>query len=155
MSDSIKTVAENDEQVILLWQEAFADSREDILYFLDNCKHKSIIGCFKDECLVSMLVFVDCKVYGERYKYIYAACTKASYRKSGLMTRLIDFTKTLSDRIVLIPADEQLVDYYKHREFDNKVPIHSIKFNEIDSIKKYLLEGCMLKEPFAICYVGE
>jgi len=155
MSDSIRTVIENNEQIIHLWQDAFGDSREDIQYFMDNCKHKTIIGCFKNESLVSMLVFVDCKVNNEKCKYIYAACTKTEYRNSGMMTKLLDYTKTLSDRIVLIPADEQLVDYYRKREFDKKIPVDSIEFNESEDIKEYLLEGCELENPFAICYVGE
>lgn len=155
MSDNIRTVTENDEQIIFLWQEAFGDSRKDIEYFMDNCKHKSIIGCFDDQSLVSMLVFVDCKVNHEKYKYIYAACTQAESRKSGLMTKLLEYTKTLSDRIVLIPADEHLVSYYKKRKFDKIVPVESIEFNESDGIKEYLLAGCELENPFAICYVGE
>ena len=31
-------------KIIPLWQEAFGDSKEDILFFLKNCKKKTALG---------------------------------------------------------------------------------------------------------------
>ena len=35
-------------KIIPLWQEAFGDSKEDILFFLKNCKKKTALGFFDD-----------------------------------------------------------------------------------------------------------
>lgn len=155
MSDNIIMFSSNNEQVISLWQEAFGDSREDIEYFIHNCRHKSIIGYYIDDELVSMLFFVDCTVLNEEYKYIYAACTKNKYRSHGFMSELLEYTKKLSKRIVLIPADYSLVKYYEDRGFKQNIAVDAVLFNEIDEIKEYLLEGCELDTPFAMCYIGD
>lgn len=154
MTDKFKIINDN-EQIISLWNSSFGDCREDILYFIDNCKHKSVIGCCDGGKLVSMLVFVDCKINDKNFKYIYAACTSQQYRRCGYMTDLLAYTKTLSDNLVLIPADEALVTYYSDRGFVKKIPVELIKFNESDDIKEYLLEGCSLENPFALIYEGE
>lgn len=155
MSDNIRISTEYNDDVIALWQDAFGDSREDVEYFLTNCRHKSIIGYYDKNRLASMLFFVDCKICSEKYKYIYAACTDKKYRSHGFMTELLDYAKQMSDRIVLVPADNSLVGFYNGRGFETRISVNDIVFDEIDEIKEYLLEGCELETPFAIGYIGD
>ncbi len=55
-------------KIIELWQEAFGDSRGEILYFTDNLKNGKCIGISEVDELASMLFLVKCN-FGS---YIYA-----------------------------------------------------------------------------------
>ncbi|MDE6470437.1 MAG: GNAT family N-acetyltransferase [Eubacterium sp.] len=153
---SIIETKEYNEEHIALWQQAFGDSEDDILFFLENTKHMSCL-CLYDDRLCSMLFLVDCKisVSDNAYKYIYAACTDKACRSSGYMSMLLSYAKANYSNIVLIPADDSLVSYYSERNFNYKVDINSILFNECDEIKEYLFEGCTLENPFALAYIGD
>lgn len=155
MKNEIKIVEDYFYDVVLLWQEAFKDSREDIEFFLNNCKHKQLLCYFCEGKLASMLFLVDCKVNSVFSKYIYAACTFECYKKMGFMTKLLEYSKNEFDNIVLVPADNSLIEFYKMRGFDKINDIKSISFDETDSIKEYLLEGCSLENPFLLCYKGD
>ena len=147
---NIYETKKHDEQIISLWQEAFGDTREDILFFLTNCNNYSCLRLDDDGILSSMLFLVDCLVNNEKCKYIYAACTSNTKRKSGYMTKLLEYAKCKYDRVILIPADEKLAEYYKKRSFINCVDIRNIYFSENKEIKEYLFEGCELKNPYAL-----
>lgn len=136
--------------VISLWQEAFGDSREDVLFFLNNCKNKSCLCAERNGNLLSMLFLVDCEVNGEIYKYIYAACTGKDFRRIGCMSRLLEYCNSKYDNVLLIPADDKLADYYIKRGFTHKINVNNILFNEGREIKEYLFEGCSLEQPFAL-----
>lgn len=145
----IKAVADND-AIITLWYEAFGDSREDILFFINNLKHGECIGYYNDSGLLSMLYLVDCSVNELNFKYIYAACTLKSARGCGYMGRLLEYALDEYDNVLLIPADEGLVKYYCNRGFTHKINIENILFNESKEIREYLFEGCELDFPFAL-----
>lgn len=136
--------------VVSLWQEAFGDSKEDVLFFFNNCQNKFCLCAEKNSDLLSMLFLVDCEVNGKAYKYIYAACTSKNARKSGYMSKLLEYCNSKYDNVLLIPADEELVDYYSKRGFTHKIDMNNILFNESDEIKEYLFEGCSLEKPFAL-----
>ncbi len=144
----------NDE-IIKLWKEAFGDSIEDIRFFIDNCKNMSCLTLHNDGELCSMLFLVDAVALNKKYKYIYAACTFEKYKKLGYMSRLLEFSQNDIGNLLLIPADDKLVDFYSKRGFNHKIDINGIIFNECDEIKDYLFEGCRLKEPFALAFMGE
>lgn len=141
--------------VISLWQESFGDSKEDVLFFLNHCRNKICLCAEKNGELLSMLFLVDCMVNGDAYKYIYAACTSKNARKNGYMSRLLDYCISKYNKVLLIPADEKLVDYYSKRGFTHKTNMNNILFNESDEIKEYLFEGCSLAKPFALANLGE
>lgn len=143
------------DKIITLWQQAFGDKREDVIFFLKNAKNISCLCLYDNGNLCSMLFFVDCKVNDEDYKYIYAACTDNNFRSSGYMSQLLKYSQDNYKRILLIPADYSLVDYYSKRSFNHKADINNIIFNECDEIKEYLFEGCSLETPFALAYIGE
>lgn len=145
---------DNWKSVIELWQEAFGDSREDILFFINNCVHKECLTYYSNNQLASMLFLVDCLCDGKKGKYIYAACTFSSCRGQGFMSQLLDYCKENYSLICLIPADLSLVGYYSKREFNFKISLDKLVFNESGEIKDYLFEGCELKEPFSLAYYG-
>lgn len=153
--DNIVETVNYSEGIIALWQEAFGDSREDVLFFLNNAVNKSCLCRLDGNKLCSMLFLVDCTVNSVNYKYIYAACTANECRKCGYMSELLKYCQSKYSHVLLIPANEELVSYYNKRNFNHKVNICNIVFNETGEIKEYLFEGCSLKEPFALAYKGE
>lgn len=137
-----------------LWQQAFGDSREDIRFFLIECTNKLCV-CLRDgQELLSMLFLVDCTVNGEQFKYIYAACTNRRHKKQGYMTQLLEYCTGRYRRVVLIPADSGLAEYYFKRNFIHKIDINDILFNESSEIKDFLMDGCLLEEPYALAAYG-
>lgn len=143
---------DDENSVILLWQEAFGDSKGDILFFLKNCKHKSALGYFENGVLCSMLFLVDCKVGLSNAKYIYAACTYKNQQRKGQMSALLSFCEKEYKLLALIPANYQLVDYYDKRGFCGRDEIENITFDESDEIKEYLFEGSLLSNPLLSIY---
>ena len=135
-------------KIIDLWQEAFGDSREEILYFIDNLKNGKCIGILKNDELASMFFLVKCN-FGN---YIYAACTRKKHRGGGYMTELLDYAKSDESPLCLIPASDSLVDFYYKRGFTKRARIEDIRFDECDGIKEYLLEGYSLTDPQAMIY---
>lgn len=152
MKDKINFFTDYGEDVLFLWQEAFGDSSEDIDYFLKNCKNKTALGFFREEKIISMLFLVDCTVNDITCKYIYAACTLKNYKKQGIMSKLLAFAECNFNSIVLVPADESLVEFYKKRGFTKTVGLENLKFDETESIKEYLLEGCELEKAFLLWF---
>ncbi|MCC8073537.1 MAG: GNAT family N-acetyltransferase [Clostridiales bacterium] len=143
------------EKIIPLWQEAFGDSEEDIIFFLKKCVNKKCIGYYEDNTLVSMLFLVDCILNDERCKYVYAACTSSKSQGNGFMTNLLNYCKKNYKKVCLIPANESLIDYYKAREFTKEADIKNLTFIESDEIKEYLFDGCSLEKPIVLFYKGE
>lgn len=142
-----------DKSIFTLWQEAFGDTEEDIKFFIDNCRHKSVLTLFDDNKLCAMLFLVDTAVNGAEYKYIYAACTFKQCRGRGYMSALLKYAVNAYKNVLLIPADDELVRYYKKRNFNKIIEINNIEFNECGEIKEYLFEGCSLDKPFALAFI--
>ena len=143
----IKTV-ENKEDIIRLWKEAFGDSEEDILFFLDNANYESL-GCFENEKLVSMLFLIGSSL-GE---YIYAACTDKKMQGKGYMSELLNYCKDNYSSLCLIPASDSLEKYYFDRGFKSWCSIEELSFSESDEICEYLFEGYKLTEPKVLRYM--
>lgn len=121
----------NREDVIKLWQESFGDSREYVEFFLDNCPDYVCIEYFSEDKLASMLFLLEGKLASEKCKYLYAACTDISFRRQGIMEKLITFTKKYCleqsySSIFLVPATDKLYSYYA-------------KLGFIDSFRKKVL----------------
>lgn len=154
MTDIVE-ITDCGDDVISLWRQAFGDSREDILFFLNKCKNKSCLCLTAEKKLLSMLFLVDCTFNGKSYKYIYAACTENAAKKQGCMSSLLKYAGQAYGRLILIPANEQLVKYYLKRNFNHKADVKNILFNECSEIKEYLTQGCSLEQPFALANTGE
>lgn len=148
------------EQIIHLWHSVFKDGRDDILFFLDNCKNKKCLGAFVNGELVSMLFLVDCR-YGElNGRYVYAVSTLEKYRGFGVAGSIIkNAKKYMKDFLWLIPAEESLIDYYKRFGFEIKLYsgyeyTNKITFDESTDIIEYLYEGCELKYPVGMVFTN-
>ena len=139
------------EQIIRLWQEAFGDSREDIIFFVNNAKNTKCLACFDGEIMMSMMFLVQCSIKGKNGLYVYAACTDKRFRGQGCMSALLKYAKDYTDGFVcLIPADKALIDYYYPRGYTKSADTKDLQFEQCDEIKEYLFEGCTLDEPFVM-----
>ncbi|MCH5316361.1 MAG: GNAT family N-acetyltransferase [Eubacterium sp.] len=138
---------EDREQIISLWSSVFGDSREDIEFFIDECKNYSCLGLFVDDTLASMLFLVDCKYSEYNGKYVYAVCTAEVYRKHGYSSSLIsEAKKHMRDFLWLIPANDGLFEFYSKHGFETRLYSdgefqNKIEFDEINEIIEYLYEG--------------
>ena len=142
--------AENREHIISLWAEAFGDSREDILFFIDNVKDAKCLMYYFGDRPASMMYLVPCMIDGCEFRYIYAACTAKAYEGRGFMTDLIHCCLDSGIRVCLIPASDSLIDCYSKREINLQVPIESLTFHQIPAIEEYLFEGYDLTIPTAL-----
>lgn len=146
------------EQIVNVWQNVFGDTKQEIIYFLNNCNNRKCLGLFIDGKLVSMLFLVECKYGSLNGEYIYAVSTLKDYRKKGYATKLINCAKEkMKDFLWLIPANLNLFGYYKSFGFDTKLYSdrkykNSVSFNENDEIKEYLYEGSEFEYPKGMVY---
>lgn len=109
--------------IIFLWNEAFGDSQEEIMFFINNKYKPENTLVFEDNGkIVSMLFLLEgeMKINNNRYPsyYLYAACTLNDCRGKGYMSQLLGFAqKTAYNRgyyfICLLPANKSLYEYYK------------------------------------------
>ena len=150
---------EDKEKIISLWRSVFCeDSREDVLFFLNECKNAECLGYFEGEELVSMLFLVECSYADLKGKYVYAVCTNEKCRNKGYSSRLIDEAKKyMNDFLWLIPAHDSLFGFYAKFGFETK--LHSdkeyknkIHFDENDEIIEYLYSGSDYTYPDGMVY---
>ena len=153
MLETMIKFTDDREQIISLWSAVFGDSREDIEFFLNNCKNKSCLGFFVDEVLVSMFFLVECNYAEYKGQYIYAVCTAEEHRKKGYSSKLIrEAKKQMNDFLWLIPASAELFGFYEKHEFETKLFSegdfeYNIEFDECDEIAEYLYEGSDYEVP--------
>lgn len=144
------------DDIVPLWSEAFGDSREDIVFFIENIKNARCFAYFKNGRALSMLYLVDCALDGKKSYYIYAACTTHSCRKKGYMSALIEHCIAEFDEVCLIPANEKLIEYYKRQGLNFEYSVDKLKFDECkELIDEYLYAGCSLKIPVVLSNKGE
>ncbi len=142
--------SDNCEEIAALWQQAFGDSYHEIMFFIANVKNARCLMAYEGEKPVSMMYLVPCRINGEAYSYIYAACTLQAYEGKGYMTRLLAYCREQNWNVCLIPASDTLVDFYKKRGLEIPVPIEDLEFEQTDEIMEYLLEGYELSSPAAL-----
>ncbi len=146
---------DNINDIVLCWNESFGDSEEEVLFFLNNAVNYKCIANYYDNKICAMLILVDCCLNNRSSKYIYAACTLNKFRKKGYMTEILEFLKKDYNNLCLIPANENLIDFYTERGFDKKIRTDLISFDQCEEIKEYLFEGCTLNKPFLLQYLGD
>lgn len=122
----IRYATENDRRsLITLWQEAFGDSEEYILQFLDSFFNSSNTPVVEADGEIAAMLFlldgsmnIDGRIYPAYY--LYAACTQKKYRGRGFMGELLEFSakearKSARAYICLKPGEKSLFDFYaKH-----------------------------------------
>lgn len=155
----IRISVNNDKEgIVSLWHEAFGDSRDEIMFFL-NSKYKleNTLVYEKNGETASMLFLLegDMRINGKDYPsyYLYAACTANKYRGQGLMSSLLEFAKeTAKNRnkyfICLMPAEKSLFNYYE--KFGYKPTFKqknlSVNRNDIKSLEADTLFNSMLAD---------
>ncbi|WP_297127847.1 GNAT family N-acetyltransferase [uncultured Eubacterium sp.] len=149
-------ITQNANDIVPLWNEAFGDSKEDIVFFIENIKNARCFAYFKNGKAVSMLYLVDCALDGKQSHYIYAACTTQSCRKKGYMSALIEHCIAEFDEVCLIPANEKLIEYYKRQGLNFEYSVDKLKFDECkELVDEYLYAGCSLDTPLVLSNKGE
>ena len=113
---------DNYSEIIKLWEICFGDRESYIKNFLDCLLTTENCLVYKENSAICAMLFTlkgDLVAGGSRSSafYIYAACTKPSYRNRGIMSRLIDYAteyacKNGIEFLCLVPANESLFDYY-------------------------------------------
>ena len=131
--------------IILLWNEAFGDTAEDIKFFLDEKylpNNTVVYEC--DGKVVSVLFLLEGEMHINEVDYpsfyLYAACTLKAYRGRGIMSELLEYAALISGQrqkyfIALKPAEESLYNYYskfgyKTVYYKNIVEINSCISNQ-------------------------
>lgn len=108
--------------IVTLWNEAFGDSEQDILFFLNAHYKSENTVVFDDDGIIASVLFLldgDMHIKGVDYPsyYLYAACTLKNYRGRGIMAALLEYAKTTAAHrnkyfIALKPAEDTLYNYY-------------------------------------------
>lgn len=120
----IRLSEKNDrEGLIVLWQEAFGDTREAIELFLNKryLPQNTLVDDDNGK-ITSMLYLLDGKVIADGVTmnayYLYAAATLKEYRGRGIMAKMLQNVKELAenrgvDLVCLKPAEESLYGFYE------------------------------------------
>ena len=132
--------------IISLWNEAFGDSEEDIMFFLDNrfIPENTLVYEYCGE-VVSMLFLLEGNmvINGAVYPsyYLYAACTAKKCRGRGIMAELLEKAKSVGaerDRffICLMPGEKSLFEFYERFGYKTVFSRKILKVNLSDLSKK-------------------
>ncbi len=113
-------------QIVNLWRETFGDDEDFVRYFLryHDADDGAVYMALEGDELCAMFFTFDVTV-GELYgSYVYAAATAPSYRGRGLFSALLERLEDFGgDFVTLIPASDELYDFYARRGFG--VTLHS------------------------------
>ena len=130
-----------------LWHKVFADSY-DYIELIFKAEYEEDILCFAEldgERAVSAFYLIKntLRFDGELYNgyYLYAAATLPEYRKSGLMSALINEAQIFCEKngvdfITLVPSEESLYSYYSRFGFQNAMYRYEGVFNAVQDNKK-------------------
>ena len=106
-----------------LWMEVFGDSREDVdRFFIDVHRDENLLTHSEQGSVVAMLNIVELQTDYGPTAYLYAIATAKKWRGYGFASELIRQAIAISRErgykaVMLIPADEKLVKYYKRFGF--------------------------------------
>lgn len=110
-------------ELMELWMEAFGDEREYVEFYFNNRFREGELLVYVEEGRpVSMLSLLPVILHiGEDKipaRYVYAVATAKAYRGRGYAGTLIQEAGTyLKEPLLLQPADESLVEYYRKMGF--------------------------------------
>ena len=114
-------------ELYALWQEAFGDDENTIdLFFNTAVEYDNVPVISENGEIFSALYLIETEIvkaersYGAYY--VYAAATKKSQRKKGLMAKLLKYSEQLAkkrniDCLFLRPETEKLYNYYEKQGF--------------------------------------
>ncbi len=107
--------------VVLLWQEAFGDTEEDIAACMRHFAPYLTLYT-EDDLLLGMYMRMPLCADDKKGEYIYAVATAKSAQGRGIATKLLDAAKAdvdsgTIDFLALVPAKPSLFDFYEKRGF--------------------------------------
>jgi len=127
----------NKDGIINLWQKTFGDTREYVESFIEAFSDKAeFLTKEASSEVISMLCMIDCTmaVDSKEYKgrYIYACATDEDYKKRGLITELLDEARIKAEKddcdfLVLVPANDELFDFYEKRGYSKFFKVKEIE----------------------------
>lgn len=157
-----------------LWQEAFGDSFEAIEGFFCTAYSPSRCRCVTvNKKAVAALYWLDARLDGQRYAYIYAVATAASHRGKGLCRKLMADTHAHLalrgyDGALLVPETPELRSMYEKmgyttcttvKEFSCEAGSQPVTLHRIDrdeyalERQRFLPKGGALQEKENIAYL--
>lgn len=108
--------------IVSLWNEAFGDSEDDIMFFLNNRFVPENTLVYESDGVIASVLFLlegDMRIKGRDFSsyYLYAACTLKSHRGRGYMAEMLEASKTVAEKrnkhfICLLPANKPLYEFY-------------------------------------------
>lgn len=110
------------EQFIHIWQDAFSDTKEEILDLLKACEGRERILLWEEDGKTAgQCVLIPAMYLGEQIWYLYAVATAVHFRRQGVCTKLLCAVEELlakeDSSAVLVPADDALAKFYEKRGF--------------------------------------
>lgn len=140
-------------QILSLWNEAFGDSEDEIMFFLNSRYQPENTLIYDIDGEVASMLFLlegDMCINGADYPsyYLYAACTARKHRGRGCMASLLDFAKNTAESrgyyfICLKPGEESLFKFYEKHGYKTvfKKKILTVDKNELINIDTFDLSG--------------
>ncbi len=129
----VRELTQREAECRALWMEVFGDSREEVDRFLiDVHRDENLLTHSEQGRVVSMLNIVELQTDYGPTAYLYAIATEAEWRGRGLASALISQAIAIARErgygaVMLIPADEKLVEYYKRFGFGE--PSYKLDFS--------------------------
>lgn len=119
----VRELTQKEVECRALWMEVFGDSREDVdRFFIDVHRDENLLTHSEHGSVVAMLNIVELQTDYGPTAYLYAIATDEKWRGRGFASELIRQAIDVSHErgykaVMLIPADEKLVEYYKRFGF--------------------------------------
>lgn len=118
----------NREEIHKIWETCFGDEAELVDFYLDKrmTEDNMLIIC-QDRHAVSMASFLDMNIRdGEEWKpakYVYSVATLPGYRGRGYAGKILKKAEEIFNMpLVLVPAEKELVGYYRKVGFTEAYP---------------------------------
>ncbi len=144
--------------IVSLWSEAFGDSEEEIMYFIDNKyvpENTVVAECDGEIASVLFLLEGEMSIKGSKYPsyYLYAACTLKKFRGRGIMANLLSEAEKIAflrgyDFICLMPGEKSLFDFYSKHGYKIVFNKKVLTLNLNDILKRNTIE-CNKKNNFS------
>lgn len=136
--------------IVSLWREAFGDSEEEIMFFIDNKyvpENTVIAECDGEIASVLFLLEGEMSIKGSKYPsyYLYAACTLKKFRGRGIMANLLSEAEKIAllrgyDFICLMPGEKSLFDFYSKHGYKTVFNKKVLTLNLNDILKGNTIE---------------
>ncbi|WP_041445321.1 GNAT family N-acetyltransferase [Syntrophobotulus glycolicus] len=139
-----------------LWKLCFGDSERYIdFYFANRYKENETLLLLEDKEILSMLTMLPVKIITPDQQslnscMLYALATHPQYRNRGYGAQILEFAhqylaKNGKDCAVLVPADEQLFDFYRHRGFREGFHIREVWLDRFADLLSEGASSCIIK----------